>query len=324
MNLRTVDIFMVNESKLNCEDPFSFYSNIFYKILRLDRDENNGGGILVFYKKELEVSEIKNIDSKIESIYFQLKIDNQTFNFISAYKSPSVNNIEFLEKLENLIFNIDSNEHLFIIGDLNMDLHSSKGNDLKEFLLNNDYKNFVNDVTRIGRREKDDKVSKTLIDVVIHNSNMISSTKAIGCPFSDHHFVLTTLKTKSAKLTKNNENVGRSLSEKNLLVIADNIGKISLNDLDFNHDVDIIWNNLKNKITIVIDEFAPKKNFKLKDKNNFPWYDKELREAKDIRDYFYYLSYDSKLDKDLLEYRKYRAEFQSLNRNKMKEYFNSK
>ena len=69
-------------------------------MLRLDRLENDGGGEIVFYRNEFDVREIKGVDSKIETIYFQLKINNQTLNFISAYKSPNqITNHDFLEHL---------------------------------------------------------------------------------------------------------------------------------------------------------------------------------------------------------------------------------
>ena len=50
LNLCRVDIFSINESKLGESVPNSWYSNKFYKCLRLDRIENNGGGILVFIR----------------------------------------------------------------------------------------------------------------------------------------------------------------------------------------------------------------------------------------------------------------------------------
>ena len=50
-----------------------------------------------------------------------------------------------------------------------MDLNSSEGNDLKDFLINNEMKNYVNVHTRIARtfyKKKQKYVeSKTLIDV---------------------------------------------------------------------------------------------------------------------------------------------------------------
>ena len=40
---------------------------------------------------------------------------------------------------------IDPSEHIFIFGDLNMDLKSKKGNRLRDFLSNNELKNYVNE-----------------------------------------------------------------------------------------------------------------------------------------------------------------------------------
>ena len=208
-----------------------------------------------------------------------------------------------------------------------MDLKSEKGSDLKEFLLNNQYKNFVHDYTRIAKsfREKKNKyvTSKTLLDVVIHNSDMITKTETIECPFSDHHFVLATLQVKTLKYENEIENFGRCLSDNNLLIISEELEKSNINQID-NPDIDTMYSNLKNKIMKIVDEHAPNKKFKLKKKVLFPWLDKELREAKELRDYLYHLAHNSKLDEDLHNYKKYRAEYQSLNRAKMKEYFSTK
>ena len=70
---------------------------------------------------------------------------------------------------------MDNDDPFFLIGDLNMDLKSGQGADLKDYLLANDLKNFVNDYTRVStsfyKKQKKSSTSKTLIDVVIHNQN---------------------------------------------------------------------------------------------------------------------------------------------------------
>jgi hypothetical protein len=102
-----------------------------------------------------------------------------------------------------------------------MDLKSLKGNDLVKLMARNELKNFFDVYTRIFRKyykeTKDYKTSKTLIDVVIHNQNKIIETTAIGCPFSDHHFVIAALDFHTPKL-ETFSNSGRSLSEKNLFL----------------------------------------------------------------------------------------------------------
>ncbi len=112
--------------------------------------------------------------------------------FICAYKPPDVCNASFLDYLQDIILGLDQNSPLFIVGDLNMDLKSKNGNDLNCFMINNDYKNFVTQYTRIKTNyyKKKDKfiTSKTLIDVVIHNKNNIQNIMNINCPYSDHKF----------------------------------------------------------------------------------------------------------------------------------------
>ena len=67
---------------------------------------------------------------------------------------------------------------LFIVGDLNMDLVCSKGADLQDFMNMNNLSNYVKDFTRIAfvtrynSVTKKFTISKSLIDVIIHNSNL--------------------------------------------------------------------------------------------------------------------------------------------------------
>ena len=86
-------------------------------------------------------------------------------------------------KFEEFIFLLNPDEPLFIVGDLNMDLKSNKGGELKEFLVDNNLKNFVNDYTRIARTFYKDKKeyieSKTLIDVILHNNDNVKNTSVL-------------------------------------------------------------------------------------------------------------------------------------------------
>ncbi len=72
------------------------------------------------------------------------------FFIINAYKPSKPINNEFLSKLEDFLFlNKDNSEPLFMFDDLNMDLNSGKGEDLKDFLITN----FKDDYTRIATYE---------------------------------------------------------------------------------------------------------------------------------------------------------------------------
>ena len=143
------DCFLIDESKLDNLIPNSWYVNKKYNCIRLDREDKEGGGELAFIKKGIIIKKQELTD--FESIYIQLYIEGQLVNIILSYKSPSVKNDEFLEKLENFIMLLDPCESLFIVGDLNMDLRSVKGFDLKNFLIRNELKNYVEQHTRVCR-----------------------------------------------------------------------------------------------------------------------------------------------------------------------------
>jgi hypothetical protein len=177
-------------------------------MLRRDKSRKECG-LLVFIKKEYEITkrDLGDLNEfKIDYIFFQLKIKKQIYNFISCYKPPHLNDIEFCNDLEDLIYNFNFNDHLFIIGDLNMNLLDKNNNQLDILIKNNNLSNYVEEPTRIAtifhEKEKKFTTSETLIDVIIHNNDLINICKVIDCPFSDHRFVLVNLKIEKLKYEK--------------------------------------------------------------------------------------------------------------------------
>ena len=72
----------------------------------------------------------------------------------------------------------------------------------------------------------------------------------------------------------------------------------------------------------------PIKTIKVKDKDQFPWEDKQLIDKRKLRDFFYFESKtepDKKLKEENISlYKLHRSEYQTLNRLKIKEYFATK
>ena len=209
-----------------------------------------------------------------------------------------------------------------------MDLKSKKGDYLKDFLVNNELKNFVSNYTRVCtnyyKKLRGYSTTKSLIDVIIHNQDKIIETKVFGCPFSDHSFVLTSLDFKADTSKPNNSTYGRSLTAKNLLLINEELAKVDFSTTNNCTDVNQQWNLLKGKILDVIDKIAPVKEIKVKPKELFPWEDAQLHEARKLRDYYFSLSKQNHSFDDLALYKQFRSEYQTLNRTKMKAYFATK
>ena len=221
-----------------------------------------------------------------ESVCLKINIKNQFYNFIATYKPPSTSNEIFLDNLQSYLLHLDPVHPLFIIGDLNMDLKSSKGIDLTNFMIFNNMINYVDDYTRIVSRysAKQNKFinSKSLLDVVLHNSNLILETASINCPFSDHNFVVVKVdrvKVKSKQrsiLTRNLSLINLGLIEYQLNTITwTNMGPLSIE----NH-----WTLIRDSILKITNSKAPLKNINLSYKSKFPWSDQELHHLKQQRD----------------------------------------
>ena len=73
---------------------------------------------------------------------------------MAAYKPPNVSNTIFIEFLQNILFENNQILTLILIGDLNMDLKTSKENDLVNFMLSNDLENCVRGYTRLHCTKK--------------------------------------------------------------------------------------------------------------------------------------------------------------------------
>ena len=78
-------------------------------------------------------------------------VEKKLFNFIAAYKPPKLPkpliDRDFLEILENIFYNNNSNNSFFIIADLNLDLLSIRGAELANFIEQNGLKIFVKSAT---------------------------------------------------------------------------------------------------------------------------------------------------------------------------------
>lgn len=192
---------MLNESKLDETIPTKFTDHINYISLRRDLTRN-GGGILIFIRSEYKVNNV-NIHLNIECIYFSIKYNKSILNFISCYKPPNENDQSFIDKIEEIFFKYDLSNPIFIIGDINMDILNGKNNTILKFIKDNNLKNEITQPThsilRYNNETKQSTFSESCIDLLIHNSNLIQSTKIIDCPFSAHKFILANLQIISEK-----------------------------------------------------------------------------------------------------------------------------
>ncbi|RNA41804.1 Sentrin-specific protease, partial [Brachionus plicatilis] len=266
------DLIFISETRLNPTRPTnqflnSNYNQIFY--YRPSDDSKSvkeiGGGLLVYMKNGLKILRQKISSTRHEYIYIQIIIRNQVINFIHSYKAPNYKNDEYLEKLDNLIFSLDPNIPLFIIGDLNMDNFFNRDLTFNEFLSCHSLINFIIDPTRTKTRyfshDMQFRTKSSQLDVILHNGNLIKESRTIECPFSDHSFI--TAKLGIQAVTKETKTIfGRNLSFNNIQLIIAEIVKLDFDQFNMFGSVDLQWAAFKTKVHLILDNISPIKEIK--------------------------------------------------------------
>ena len=209
-------------------------------------------------------------------------------NFITAYRPPCLDENLFLTSLETQLSTLDMSEKFVLMGDLNFDLLSARGNRLRHFV---NCMNLVDDtkITRIA--------SGTLLNVFVTNQqSCVTKHYVEPCPFSDHCFVICDLLFRKAK-NNNNTIMFRRLNDDALASINHALNDTSFAFLRRIEDVNDRWILLKQVIVRLVDLSAPKKKLNVKSKR-LPWLDADCFRMKYLRDKHYRLAIKSKLPLD--------------------------
>ena len=104
------DIICISETYLDSSTP-SDDSNLEisgYTLVRSDHPSNNKRGDVCSYYKSYLPLRILNVQYLQESIRFELKIDDKTYNFLSVYRSPRQSQDDFETFTKNLELNLEN------------------------------------------------------------------------------------------------------------------------------------------------------------------------------------------------------------------------
>lgn len=112
LHTHNIDIACITETHLNNSNKFYIPE---YRIYRNDRIENKGGGVLIAVKNNINHHEI-NIPNTtgIETVAISLKLNNQSWNIIAAYKPPTIK-----IQPQNILNLFTPNKNTLILGDFN-------------------------------------------------------------------------------------------------------------------------------------------------------------------------------------------------------------
>lgn len=147
-----IDILIFNVTKLNESNDELLITFQNYTLLRRDRIDSNGGGVVIYVKKSISISNIIN-DPVNEIICFKISHSNNVYGMIGCYRPPHFQN-------ENSLF-ASLNKHvktleqscidIFIVGDMNYNLLNDKQDcKLNDFMSTAGFSNTICSGTRLN------------------------------------------------------------------------------------------------------------------------------------------------------------------------------
>lgn len=123
---QSVDILVLNETKLDVNDDQSLLEFDNYHCLRRDRKKQGrglGGGIIVYIKESLLISNVEVHDLN-EIISLTFRTNGQDLGLIACYRPPHPENEKsFFESITNIIDRLDEqSSEILLVSDLNYDM----------------------------------------------------------------------------------------------------------------------------------------------------------------------------------------------------------
>lgn len=244
--------------------------------------ENRYTGAVICYVKNYVNYEVK-LNISTDKVLWLLAIEVNKCLIVIVYRSPSSSTAEFLIHFERIVEDIQalSNDNIYIVGDLNIDVGVSSfyEDKLIKLMKNIGLSQKVKDYTRIT------DISKTIIDLVFTNDEE-AQVEVRRTPKITDHDIISLSVTKSSQMNNLNKETYyykfrdlKKINETNIVQILS--GKKWLNG-EIDHMLDVFNNN----IISAVDELAPIQTRKSKKLMN-KWFDEETKLLIERRDFAY-------------------------------------
>ena len=186
-----IDIFTINETKLDEKIKDERVSIVGYNLLRRDRNRH-GGGVAIFLRETLNFEHRTDIKAEnLEIICIEIKPKCSKPFFVLAWYRPPNYETETLEELNDLLELLDKeSKEISVIGDVNcndLDLDGKNKILVKLRNLYSEYqlKQLIKNPTRSTL------TSRTLIDHFATNKpRLITNSGVFTTGFSDHDLIL--------------------------------------------------------------------------------------------------------------------------------------
>lgn len=291
-DLDTYDIITLDETWLTESTTLASLDRSGYDLFRSDRQNQRGGGILVYSRTNLKATRMTVIEqsTNIECVIVRLKTGkNQSAVVISAYRPPSAP-AAWLTELKNLLSRVKrSSTHIILAGDFNVDiLNVEKRRSVTSILTPLGLKIKSTFATRIATRRiaGQSRTTKTCLDFI---ASTLECTEYSLAPFpavkSDHLPITAKLITAGNK-PDDHYSTRRATRRINEANVSEYLAtrELELRNINADTDIETAVERLSKILMDCLDHIAPlrrkKSCFKAK---SAPWESERLRRCKKAR-----------------------------------------
>lgn len=287
-----------------------------YNIIRCDAENRFTGGVALYVRNDVEYGVVRKRKIVSNCWCLAMEVKDKIFKgvLVIIYHSPSASHSEFISLLEDIVEEIVIKGQCIVFGDFNIDLMvgSYYAKKLQSVMLSFGMKQYVDRPTRNTNN------SQTMIDLVFANTELYVQVKD-SPKITDHEWLKIEI-SKSKRVDKYREFCSRDYSnfsmDKLVGIIESGMEQVE------NMNVNIMADELIDKIVKALDTVAPKKSFKILNRwEGKRWYSDVLRAAAIRRDKAYRKAVFTKLERDWMEYRIERNRVIKLIRIKKRDYY---
>ena len=195
-----------------------------------------------------------------------------------CYRPPSQAN--FLELFEKSLSQLRSDCEIYILEYFNIDFHQSHSlfKAYKQVINLFDLKQMIDQPTRITES------TKSTIDHILTNRNEnLSQHGTIPIGLSDHFMIFCSRRISNCHFKSHNTTKIRSLKNYSSEIFLDKLSRADWNSCFLSTCVNSAWKSFQNIFSNVLDEVAPVKEIRLKQRTE-PWMSSEILELIHSRD----------------------------------------
>ena len=315
---KQLDIFGLNETRLDCTISNNELQITGYCLIRNDRSRR-GGGVAIYIRDSISHNICLDLNNtELEVIWCKINPKHKaSFLLCCAYRAPSSS---VSQSMNSFMLSVDQafskNLDIIIMGDINIncDQQNYEGNAICNLCNLYNMKQLVEEPTRVTLN------TKTLIDVILTSMpEKHKHTTVFHTTLSDHFMVCTEILYHSRQEFK--EIKCRTFKNFNASEFIDDVS-LFLSSMNYEDSLETLWHIFKEGFKDISNKHAPLRSYRVK-ANSQPWISQDIVNLMKERDKLYKEAISTDNDNLYSVYRKTRNYVTQRIRNEKKKYFES-